>query len=377
MIQAALRDIYRVNLGVKKTERVLVFTDRPSKKETVPPDEMPRRQRLRDIALLASEAGRGLAKEVLFLEYPATGSHGVEPPQGLWELAFGKKAVLRLKELGLLHKILKKTVDDAGIKGAEEIIGRFKKNSVDAVIALSNYSTSHTRFRDFLTRLSGARYASMPIFDVEMLGTAMKANEKALEKRTRALQKIVNRAEAVEINAPNGTRIGFSKKGRRAHSDTGALRRPGSFGNLPAGEVFFAPLEGTAKGRLVLEWAPTRRLESPITLIVKDGVVREVLGEEPYASHIRAKLAERPENANIAELGIGTNDMAKRPENILESEKILGTVHIALGDNSSFGGTVKTPFHQDFVFFRPTVRLTGKDGSKTIIMRNGKLLVEV
>ena len=60
---------------------------------------------------------------------------------------------------------------------------------------------------------------------------------------------------------------------------------------------------------------------------------------------------------NIAELGIGTNDRATRPDNILESEKILGTIHIALGDNSSFGGRIRTSFHQDFVVFQPTLTL--------------------
>ena len=64
--------------------------------------------------------------------------------------------------------------------------------------------------------------------------------------------------------------------------------------------------------------------------------------------------------------------MAKRPDNILESEKILGTIHIALGDNSSFGGNVSTPFHQDFVFFRPTVILIHKDGNREILMKEGR-----
>jgi leucyl aminopeptidase (aminopeptidase T) len=89
---------------------------------------------------------------------------------------------------------------------------------------------------------------------------------------------------------------------------------------------------------------------------------------------LRAKLDERKENANIAELGIGTNEKARRPDNILESEKILGTIHVAFGDNSSFGGSVKTPFHQDFVFFRPTVVLIDKDGTRTTLMKEGKFI---
>ena len=85
---------------------------------------------------------------------------------------------------------------------------------------------------------------------------------------------------------------------------------------------------------------------------------------------------ERKGNANIAELGIGTNDKAARPDNILESEKILGTVHIALGDNSSFGGKISTPFHQDFVFFKPTLTLIYKNGRRKTLIRNGKFSVK-
>jgi leucyl aminopeptidase (aminopeptidase T) len=108
--------------------------------------------------------------------------------------------------------------------------------------------------------------------------------------------------------------------------------------------------------------------------MVKKGQVVSVEGDEPYAELLEAKLNERKENRNIAELGIGTNEKAKRPDNILESEKILGTIHIALGDNSSFGGMVKTPFHQDFVFFRPTVVLIDKEGAKTVLMKEGRFI---
>ncbi len=246
--------------------------------------------------------------------------------------------------------------------------------AVNAVIALSNYSTSHTRFRDFLTRVCCARYASMPLFEASMLEGSMDVDWKALAKRTIAVAKKVNTAETIEVATPHGTHISFSKKGRKALPDTGILTRPGSFGNLPAGEVYLAPLEGTANGKLVLQWGPTMELRSPITLTVKNGSVVRVDGDEPYTEALRAKLDERRENRNIAELGIGTNDKAKRPDNILESEKILGTVHIALGDNSSFGGAVKAPFHQDFVFFRPTVVLVDKDRKRTTLIKDGKFV---
>ena len=373
MITKAIRSIYKTNLGIQQDESVLVFTDRPSPAEIMTGSEGGRRDRLRDIALLTAEAGKTFTKKITSLEYTATGSHGAEPPEEAWAAAFGQGAVKALREARLLSPLIKKTITPSAMEKAEAIIRRHRKSAVNAVIALANYSTSHTGFRDLLTRLCECRYASMPLFDISMLEGPMAVDWKALAKRTTAIARVVNKAESIEIKCPNGTHVTLSKAGRQALSDTGMLTQKGAFGNLPAGEVFLAPLEGTAQGKLVIEWAPTRQLTTPLTLTVGDGAVTEISGDEPYAALLQAKLDEKKENRNIAELGIGTNDRAKRPDNILESEKIFGTIHIALGDNSSFGGTVKTPFHQDFVFFRPTVILKAKDGTHTYLLRDGIL----
>ncbi|MFN3395345.1 MAG: aminopeptidase [Thermodesulfovibrionales bacterium] len=370
----SISSIFKTNLAVKKDERILVFTDRIREGEVLDVKEQCRRERLRDIAILTAEIGKAFGK-ILFYEYLSTMGHGIEPPEELWTIAFGQKTSGELKKHGLLDLLIKKEITDEGIKKAEAIISKNKRTAVDAVIALSNYSTSHTRFRDFLTRVCGCRYASMPLFDVTMFEGPMNVDWRRLSKRTRAVARIINTAEVIEIKTPNGTLIILSKKGRKALSDDGILTKAGAFGNLPAGEVFLAPVEGTAEGRLVLEWAPTRELRSPITLNVKDGRVVDVVGDEPFVDYLIGKISEREENRNIAELGIGTNDSAKRPDNILESEKILGTIHIALGDNSSFGGKVKTPFHQDFVFFRPTVKLRTRDNKSFYLLKDGGLMI--
>lgn len=354
----AIRNIFEINLGIKGTEKALIFTDDHDKD-------------LEKLTELISEAGKDFTKDITYLKYSSTECHGVEPPEEIWEIAFGKRAVVRLKEEGLLKPLLSKKADDEQMGRVEEIIKDCKDDAVDAVIALSYYSTSHTRFRDLLNRVCGARYASMPLFDREMLYGPMNVNWDEMLERTKRIADKVNDNEQIEIKSSNGTALLFSKKGRTALSDTGIVTKPGSFSNLPAGEVYLAPLEGTANGKLVLEWAPTRKLESAITLHVKDGIVQRVEGDERYVEVLVEKLNEKKENRNIAELGIGTNDKASRPDNILESEKIFGTVHVALGDNSSFGGRVRTSFHQDFIFFNPTVTLIHKDGSREELCRDG------
>jgi leucyl aminopeptidase (aminopeptidase T) len=55
---------------------------------------------------------------------------------------------------------------------------------------------------------------------------------------------------------------------------------------------------------------------------------------------------------------------------LLEDEKVLGTVHIALGDNKTMGGKVHVPIHLDGVIKQPNVYFDNK-----LIMEKGKLLI--
>jgi leucyl aminopeptidase (aminopeptidase T) len=357
-----VKQIFETNIGIKKRERVLVFTDRE-------------KGDLWKTAYLFEKTARLFTPRTNLVSFTETGSHGMEPPEILWQKAFGEDACNQLKEKDLLSPLISKRITGEKLEEVETIVRGCKRKAVDIIIALSYYSTSHTRFRDLLTRICCSRYASMPIFDRSMFRTALSADAEEMMKRSRKIAGRVDKYEKIEIITYNGTSLSFRKDKREVRSDTGIIRKPGDFSNLPAGEVYLAPVEGTANGRLVLEWAPTRRLKNPVTLLVKNGIVHMVRGKEEYAGYLRKKLAERRENRNIAELGIGTNDMASRPDNILESEKILGTIHIALGDNSSFGGRIRTPFHQDFVFFKPTVTLVSSDNVRSVLMKEGKLAI--
>lgn len=369
-MRESIENIFTVNLGVKKWEKVLVFTDIIREDEAVSDDEKLRRAGLGRIASEVNETGRGFCNTV-FKEFPSTGSHGAEPPLALWETAFGPHVIWHMGDRKVLENLLSKRASQSEMMLAEAIVREYMDDAVNAVIALSNYSTSHTKFRDLLTRCAGSRYASMPLFEESMLSGAMTVDWNMLRERTETAASMLNGGDKVFITSPNGTSITFSISGRKADADTGILTQMGSFGNLPAGEAYLAPLEGTAEGTLVLDWAPTRKLESPVVLKVQNGQVVKVSGDEEFAVELGGVLRSNPLFGNIAELGIGTNDKASRPDNILETEKILGTIHIALGDNSGFGGRVQAPFHQDFIFYKPTVEVE-KNGEKLLLLKDGE-----
>lgn len=355
-------------------ERILVFGD------TIRPDERPdttdreRRARLFEVAGEAARfAGENYGNSS-FVTFPATAASGAEPPEILWRGAFGNAIVDKLVAQGILQRLLAKEASEEDIAAARTLVSTNSSEVADVVIALSNNSTSHTKFRA-LVNAAGGRFASLPHFDPDMFFTSMQVDWHALTERTDRLAGEVNHAVEILIKTPNGTSMRIGKKGREAEGDNGILTSPGSFGNLPAGEVYLAPLEGTSEGVMVLEYAPTRKLASPLELLVKDGQVVEIRGDEPYRQKLEQKFAESTKNRNIAELGIGTNDKATRPDNILEAEKILGTIHIALGDNSGFGGTISTPFHEDYVFYSPTLTAVLENGRKKMLLQHGKLLV--
>lgn len=369
----ALERLYTVNIGISVGERILVFSDTIRPDEKVSNRDRARRERLYHIARMAAEVGR-IYGSTTFIEYPALDFHGQEPPKTLWEAAFGREATAEIETKGLLSRLLRKEASHEEIKAACSIVLNHRQEGVQVIIGMANFSTSHTQFRKLATD-AGARFISMPLFDPEMFFGPIDVDWIALAKRTEKLAELLGKACQAILFAENGTHLTIGLEGRKAWADTGLLTTPGSFGNLPAGEAFIAPVEGTSEGVLAVEYGPTAKLREPLLLKVRNGAVFEIEGKGEYARFLRAKLRESPANGNIAELGVGTNEKARDPFNILEAEKILGTIHIALGDNSGFGGMVRTPFHIDHVVFNPTLELEYMDGRREEVIREGSLLV--
>lgn len=241
----------------------------------------------------------------------------------------------------------------------------------DVFVIPTSKSLSHTDARRNACA-KGARGATLPGITEEAMARSLKADYKGIEARTRKLSPIVTAASEARVTTALGTDITMSLEGRDCHEDHGIVRSPGEFTNLPAGEAYLAPLEGTAKGRIVVDGsaAGVGLVKDPITLIVEGGYATEITGgaEARKLNEITAKFGK--DGRNIAELGIGTNDKAILTGLVLEDEKVMGTVHIAIGDNASMGGNVSVPSHLDLVIKKPTLYLDGKE-----IIRDGNLLI--
>lgn len=240
----------------------------------------------------------------------------------------------------------------------------------DVLVAPTTKSLSHTEARR-AANASGTRAATMPGITEEMMARTMSADFSELRARSREVARLLDEGSEVRISSAAGTDLTLRIDGRTAISDDGDLGAPGAFGNLPPGEAFVAPVEGTANGRLVIDGSiwPVGLVSEPLVLEIENGYVEEMSGAQ--AGEVRAVLEPHGRDAfAIAELGIGTNDAAQLTGNVLEDEKILGTIHVAVGDNHGFGGKIRVASHQDGVVLRPTLSIDGKT-----ILEDGKPLV--
>ncbi|MDR2795526.1 MAG: peptidase M17 [Spirochaetaceae bacterium] len=218
-----------------------------------------------------------------------------------------------------------------------------------------------------------------------------------LKERCAHTGAILDEAMSVRVSAPGGTDIVIGLSGRKAKCDDGDFSAAGSGGNLPAGETFISPENGTAEGVIVFDGSISLHdkdilIKSPIRCVVEKGFVREISGgREAYELRETVTLAERnavqfekegripaglgslySKNArNIGELGIGLNPAAHISGNMLEDEKAFNTCHFAIGQN--YDEDAPSLIHLDGLVKNPTITAIMPDGSERVIEQNGIL----
>jgi len=294
--QIAVRDC----MGVQPGERVLVVTDEP----------------LRIIGYAIWKAAKDLGNEVMLVEILPRKTNGEEPP----------------KEVAELMKM------------------------VDVVLCPTSKSLTHTDSRRAASE-KGVRIATLPGVTEEIMIRCMNADYNKIAERTFRLCEELERTSVVRVKAPGGTDVTLPIKGRKAHASSGLFREKGLWGNLPTGEAYLAPLEGQSQGVVVVDgsMASVGVVREPIRILVKDGFATDITGGAEAKRLVELLEPHGKDGRNVAEFGVGTNDKAILTGLILEDEKVMGTIHIAFGDNKSMGGTVRVASHLDGLVKKPTV----------------------
>ena len=258
------------------------------------------------------------------------------------------------------------------------------------------------------------RGAWTPGITVDMMNRTAAIDYKELQTRCAKLTEIFKGAVSVRVTAPGGTNLLVPINGRALLSDDGDFSKPGTGGNIPAGEVFISPVVGGlglkaadgstyeqqsdgCEGVIVYDGSMTFAdgdsiIETPITCRVSGGYVTEVTGgaeakrllktiteaeARSVAYEKEGKLAAgqgaiyKKNARNIGELGIGLNPAASITGNMLEDEKAFHTCHFAIGEN--YDNDAPSLIHLDGVVRDPTIVLTYADGTSRTILQDGVL----
>ncbi len=313
-LDLASRIAIRDCMGTSKSEKVLVICDKNK----------------REIGLSLFENAVGLGHESFYLEMKPLEMNGQEPPEDIAEL--------------------------------------MKK--FDVVFCPTTTSLTHTRARQQASAL-GARIATFPGITKEVMIRGLNADYNKIAALSIKLKSILEGGKHIRVTSPAGTDISFSIEGRNSYASKGLFHAKGESGNLPTGETYLAPVEGTAEGTVVVDGSMAGLglvKNTNIKMIVRNGYAEQITGG-PMAKRLNVMLDKVGRDArNIAEFGIGTNDKARLSGVLLEDEKVMGTIHIALGNNKSMGGNIGVSLHLDGVVLMPDVYLDGR-----ILMKKGKL----
>jgi len=304
-------------MGVKPGERMVIVTDEP--------------MRLLAQALFA--AGKDLKAEPIIAEMTPRESNGAEPPALIAELM----------------------------------------TKADVVFCPTSKSLTHTDSRRAASA-AGARVATLPGVTEEIMVRCMNADYHAIAERTFRLCQMMEKTKTIRVTAPAGTDIMMPIEGRAAHASSGLFREKGQWGNLPTGEAYLAPVEGGSQGVVVVDgsMAGIGMVNEPIRIVVRDGYAEEITGGIEANRLVELLEPHGRDARTVAEFGIGTNDKAILSGKIIEDEKVMGTIHIAFGDNKSMGGSVRVASHLDGLIKHPTVWFDEK-----LIMKDGIILADV
>jgi leucyl aminopeptidase (aminopeptidase T) len=253
--------------------------------------------------------------------------------------------------------VVLETTEEHGTEPPEDVAREMLR--YDVQILVTEKSLTHTRARRRATA-GGARIATMPSITVDIANRCLDIDYDDLRKKSNHLYDILKEASEVRVTTALGTDITFEAgKEEFFGKDGGLYDLPGAFGNLPEGEIAFAPK--TCDGIFIVDatFPGFGLLDEPLTFKVTGGMVREIRGSR--SDEVLRRLDRvGPKAYRVAELGIGLNPRAKVTGNILEDEKVIGTVHIALGNNLSFGGDNDVPLHLDGVITEPDIYVDSK-----------------
>jgi hypothetical protein len=206
----------------------------------------------------------------------------------------------------------------------------------DLVLCISTYSAT-APLTAFAKKL-GFRGATLHGVNDAVLATGLSVDYREVSRQAEKLRRGLTRAQAVEIDFTclgRSSTLRLDLAGQEAQKSHGLCHgRQPDVANLPAGEVYFVPVN--AEGAF-----PLKHEDGSLTLNhVRGGRVVGVdllAGLAATRDHHWGRMKDDPAAGAIGELGFGTQELPFVDADI-QDEKTLGTVHIATGRSDHLGG---------------------------------------
>jgi len=202
----------------------------------------------------------------------------------------------------------------------------------------------------------------------------MDVNYHKLHEANKALERRLAGKKWIRIVGEK-TDIKFSIKGRKLVLDSGMWAEElMGYMNLPAGEVFVAPVENSVNGEIYFD-LPNLHYGMQIKGMwwkFKHGKLVDYSVEKGLKAFEDVYKNASGDKDKLGELGIGTNPKAKITGGmIIVDEKVPGTIHMAIGHNKHMFGKNDATIHWDFF---KTMKNAEMYADKKLIMKNGVLV---
>jgi leucyl aminopeptidase (aminopeptidase T) len=304
------------------------------------------------------------SEQVMIIADPETDMRMVYALAGEVENAGGEYTITIMPTRSMERSLEMTEVIKRGMEAADVVISMTRSSGA------STYGEPRGRLRE----AKKIRTMSMCMRDLEnwTKGGAT-ADYEELRRNALALIKRWQPGRRLELTTPAGTHLTAEIGNHIIGLEAGFAEKPGEHGAFSDGEVSQGPNEGTANGVVVVD-GPMCYFgmpDHPVILEIRNGRAEEIKGEGRAAAALRDLIAKVENANNFAEVGIGINPNSLRNGDFEEEKKALGTAHIALGKNTSYGGTTKSMVHMDMVLYSPTLKIDGR-----VLVKDGRLQLD-
>lgn len=256
-------------------------------------------------------------------------------------------------------------------------------SQLDIVLYLSTYSA--TAPLTALAKKMGFRGGTMHGCNETILNTGLSKNYEEVSAKAERFRLALTRCDdaVIEFEAMGRkSRLTLVLGRQEAQKSHGLCRTPGEIANLPAGEIYWVPVD--AHGQFPMKFKEDNTLA--LLEVAGGRVVNGTLlsGNQETLDHALAKFKSDPATGSIGELGLGTQVLPPSGADI-QDEKILGTLHVATGRDDHLGGSVnlskfkdkKNATHEDILFAphkTPEIKVSGlwmhKDSKETLLIED-------